>query len=178
MTEDIRNTPWNTGLGTTGCLCMSMCSVSKSCPTLCDPMDHSLPDSSAHRIFQVRILEWEYLNVNCSHWKCRSLVPQTVKNLPARQEIRVQPLDLKDTLEKEMATHTSILAWEIPCTKEPGGLKSIVSHKELDRTEQLTLSNSETKGQIDYLDFYYLLVILLHSLESLKTLLWSCYLPT
>ena len=70
-----------------------------------------------------------------------------------------------------MATHTSILAWEIPCTKEPGGLKSIVSHKELDRTEQLTLSNSETKGQIDYLDFYYLLVILLHSLETLKTLL-------
>ena len=53
-----------------------------------------------------------------------------------------------------MATHTSILAWEIPCTKEPGGLKSIVSHKELDRTEQLTLTNSETKGQIDYLDFY------------------------
>ena len=70
-----------------------------------------------------------------------------------------------------MATHTSILAWEIPCTKERGGLKSIVSHEESDRTEQLTLSNSETKGEIDYLDFNYLSVILLQSLETLKTLL-------
>ena len=40
------------------------------------------------------------------------------------QETRVQPLGQEDPLEKEMATHSSILAWEIPCTEEPGGLQS------------------------------------------------------
>ena len=51
-----------------------------------------------------------------------SLVAQTVKNLPAVQETRVQSLGGEDPLEKEMATHFSILAWEIPWTEEPGGL--------------------------------------------------------
>ena len=45
-----------------------------------------------------------------------------VKNPPAMQETRVQSLGLEDTLEKEIATHSSILAWEIPWTGEPGGL--------------------------------------------------------
>ena len=45
-----------------------------------------------------------------------------VKNLPAKQEMWVQSLDWQDPLEKEMATHPSILAWEIPWTEEPGGL--------------------------------------------------------
>ena len=45
-----------------------------------------------------------------------------LKNLPATQEIWVQCLDQEDPLEKEMATHFSILAWEIPWTEEPGGL--------------------------------------------------------
>ena len=45
-----------------------------------------------------------------------------IKNPPAMQETRVQSLGLEDTLEKEMATHSSILAWEIPWTGEPGGL--------------------------------------------------------
>ena len=48
-----------------------------------------------------------------------------VKNLPAKQEMWVQSLDWEDPLEKEMATHTSILAWEIPWTKDPGGLQSM-----------------------------------------------------
>ena len=39
------------------------------------------------------------------------------------QEAQVQPLDREDPLEKEMATHSSILAWEIPGTEEPGGLQ-------------------------------------------------------
>ena len=43
---------------------------------------------------------------------------QTVKNLPAMHETQVQSLDQKDPLEKEMATHSSILAWEIPWTNE------------------------------------------------------------
>ena len=44
------------------------------------------------------------------------------KNLPANQEIWVQSLGWEDPLEEEMATHSSILAWEIPLTEEPGGL--------------------------------------------------------
>ena len=45
-----------------------------------------------------------------------------VKNPPARQETGVPSLGQEDPLEKEMATHRSILAWEIPCTSEPGGV--------------------------------------------------------
>ena len=51
-----------------------------------------------------------------------------VKNLPAvqeMQELRVQSLDQEDPLGKEMATHSSILAWKIPWTEEPGGLQSM-----------------------------------------------------
>ena len=47
-----------------------------------------------------------------------------VKNLPAKQETWVQPLGQEDPLENEMATHSSVLAWEIPWTEEPGGLQS------------------------------------------------------
>ena len=54
-----------------------------------------------------------------------SLVAQTVKNLPAMQEIKVQSLDWEDPLEKGMATHSSILTWIIPWTEEPGGLRSM-----------------------------------------------------
>ena len=55
----------------------------------------------------------------------KSLVAQTVKNLPAMQEMRVRSLDQEDPLEKEMVTHSSIFAWRIPCTEEPGGLQSM-----------------------------------------------------
>ena len=48
-----------------------------------------------------------------------------VKNLPAMQETQVQSLGQEDPLEKEMATHSSILPWEIPWTEEPGRLQSI-----------------------------------------------------
>ena len=50
---------------------------------------------------------------------------QTVKNLPTVREIWVQSLDWEYPLEKGMATHSSILAWRIPWTEEPGGLQSI-----------------------------------------------------
>ena len=50
-----------------------------------------------------------------------------VKNLLAMQDTRVRSLGWKDPLEKGMATHSSILAWEIPWTEEPGGLWSIGS---------------------------------------------------
>ena len=54
-----------------------------------------------------------------------SQLAQTVKNLLAMQETWVRSLGLKDPLEKGMATHSSILAWEIPWTKEPGRLQSM-----------------------------------------------------
>ena len=49
-----------------------------------------------------------------------SLVTQMVKNLPAIQETRVQCLGWEDPLKKGMATHSSVLAWKIPWTEEPG----------------------------------------------------------
>ena len=66
-----------------------------------------------------------------------SLVAQTVKNPPAMQEIWVWSLGQEDPLEKGTAIHSSILAWRIPWTEEPGGLQSM-GLKELDTTEQLT----------------------------------------
>ena len=63
-----------------------------------------------------------------------TLVAQTVKNLPAMQETQVQSLGWEDPLEKEMAIHSSILAWRIPRTEDPGGLP-FMGHKESDTTE-------------------------------------------
>ena len=54
---------------------------------------------------------------------------QTVKNLPARQETLAQYLGQEDLLEKGMATHSSILAWRIPWTEEPGGQQSMGSQR-------------------------------------------------
>ena len=50
------------------------------------------------------------------------MVAQLVKNLPAVQETQAQSLGQEDTLEKEMATHSNLFAWEIPGTEGPGGL--------------------------------------------------------
>ena len=58
-----------------------------------------------------------------------SLVAQTVENLPAVLETWVQSLGWEDPLEKEMETHSSILAWRIPRTEEPGGLQSMKSQR-------------------------------------------------
>ena len=55
---------------------------------------------------------------------------QMVKNLRAMWETRVRSLDWEDPLEKELATHSSILAWSIPWTEEPGGLQSIASQSQ------------------------------------------------
>ena len=52
---------------------------------------------------------------------------QTGKNLPAVQELQDQSLGREDPLEKGVATHSSILAWRIPWTEEPGGLQSVGS---------------------------------------------------
>ena len=54
---------------------------------------------------------------------------QQVKNSPSGQETRVRSLGQEDPLEEEMATHSSILAWRIPWTEEPGGLQSMGSQR-------------------------------------------------
>ena len=54
---------------------------------------------------------------------------QRVKNLPAMKETPVQSPGQEDPLEKEMATHFSILAWRIPWTEDPGGLQSVESQR-------------------------------------------------
>ena len=64
---------------------------------------------------------WFWGSISC-HWT--SLVAQMVKCLPTMWGTQVQPLGPEDPLEKEMATHSSILAWTIPGTEDPGGLQS------------------------------------------------------
>ena len=59
----------------------------------------------------------------------QSLVAQTVKNLPTVQESKVRSLCQEDPLEKGMATHSSILAWKIPWTEEPGRVQSMGLHR-------------------------------------------------
>ena len=65
-----------------------------------------------------------------------SLVAQMAKHLPTMQETQVQSLGQEDPLEKETVTHSSTLAWKIPCMEEPGMLHPW-GRKELDMTERL-----------------------------------------
>ena len=58
-----------------------------------------------------------------------SLVAQMLKNLPAVQDTQVRSLSWEDPLDKEMATHSSVLAWKVPWTEEPGGLQSMGSQR-------------------------------------------------
>ena len=63
------------------------------------------------------------------HYFWASLIDHSVKNLPAVQETWIPSLGWEDPLEKEMATHSGILAWKIPRTEEPGGLQSMGSQR-------------------------------------------------
>ena len=82
-----------------------------------NPMDRGACWATVHGVAKELDATW---------WLNRaSLVTRTVKNLPAMQETCVQSLGWEDSLEKGMATHSSILAWEIPWTEEPGRLKSM-----------------------------------------------------
>ena len=74
---------------------------------------------------------------------------QTVKCLPAMQETEVQSLGQEDPLEKEMTTHSSVLAWRIPGTGEPGGLPSLGSQSQI-RLKRLSSSSSSS---INYVGF-------------------------
>ena len=92
--------------------------------------------------FVLKVIADSPSSITAAHTACTSnrltssLIAQSVKNLPARQETRVQFLGQEDPLEKEMATHSSILAWRLPWTEEPGRLESTGS-QELEMTEQL-----------------------------------------
>ena len=69
------------------------------------------------------------MDLRAPELKRTSLVDQMVKNLPVMQETWVQSLSQEDPVEKRMATHSSILAWRIPWTEEPGGLQSTGSQR-------------------------------------------------
>ena len=71
---------------------------------------------------------------------------QTAKNLPATWESWIWSLGREDLPEKEMATHSSILAWEIPRTEDPGGLQSMGSQKSWTRLNDLTDPNHALPG--------------------------------
>ena len=99
--------------------------VAQSCPTLRDPMDCSLPGSSVYGIFQATILERIAISFSRRSSRHRdraqvsrivdrrSLVAQTVKNLPAMQETWVRSLGWEIPLEEGIETHSNILAWRI-----------------------------------------------------------------
>ena len=65
------------------------------------------------------------VNLELANNSPTSLVAQMVKRLPAMRKTRVRSLSQEDPLEKEMATHSSTLAWKIPWTEEPGRLQSM-----------------------------------------------------
>ena len=69
-----------------------------------------------------------------------------VKNLPAVWETRIQPLNQEDALERGMATHSSILAWRIPWTEEPGGLQSVESQRVRHDRATNTHTHTHTQG--------------------------------
>ena len=98
------------------------------------------PNSPAQHIvrpnkWKGRSLEWRKVYYKDQAWGA-SLLTQSVKNLPAVQETWVRVLDWEDPLEKEMTTHSSILAWKIPWTEEPGRLQT-VGLQELNTTYRL-----------------------------------------
>ena len=115
------------------------------CPALCYPMNRSPPAFSVHGTFQARKPDRvpmpssrgssQHRNqtlisgISCISrqvlYHFTSLVAQMVKSLPAVQETRVQSLGQEDPLEKQMATHSTILAWRIPWMEEPGRVQSM-----------------------------------------------------
>ena len=85
-----------------------------------------------HKPHKVRDLPSSFTVVRQQHLHRASQVVAVVENLPAiqeTQEMQIWSLGWEDPLEEGMATHSSILAWRIPWTEEPGGLQSMGLHK-------------------------------------------------
>ena len=110
-----------------------VCLVAQLCPTLCDPMDYSparllCPWNSpgkntgvgCHSLLQGNLPN-PGIKPSCPGLQADSLPCEPPGKLSPKQEMQVQSLGQEDPLEKEMAIHSSILAWKIPCTEEPGG---------------------------------------------------------
>ena len=105
-------------------------SIAQSRLTLFHPLDCSPPGFSVHGIFQARILSGLPFS---TAGDLPSLLAQLVENLPATEETQVRFLGEEDPLEKEIATDSSILAWEIPWREKSGGQQYMRS-QELDTT--------------------------------------------
>ena len=126
--------------------------AAQSCPTLHDPMDCSLPGSSVHGILQAKVLEWDAIAFSIC--ELIVLIFGEGDGTPLQYSCLENPMDggvwkaavhgvadgrtrLSDftftfhfhALEKEMATHSSVLVWRIPGMVEPGGLPSLGSHR-------------------------------------------------
>ena len=95
----------------------------------------ALPDNEGHSGLILSKTVWQDLGdfvrsfIGIYRYISASLVAQRLKRLPAMRETWVWSLSLEDPLEKEMAAHSSILAWRIPWTEEPGRLQSMGSQR-------------------------------------------------
>ena len=98
------------------------------CLTPCNSMDCRLAGYPVHGIFRARVLEWVDISFSWATSRCRNrtqISPTLQADALPSEQPRVQPLGWEDPLEKEMATHSSTLAWRTPWTEEPGGLQSM-----------------------------------------------------
>ena len=108
--------------------CEEICLLCQGLNLLLIPSPGPLTQShcvSQHQGQESHRLQWYSLE----HIRSGFLVAQRVKRLPAMQETWVQSLGREDPLEKEMATHSSTLAWDIPWTEKPGRLQSMGSQR-------------------------------------------------
>ena len=102
----------------------------KSCPILCNPRDYTV-----HGILQARILEWAAFPFSRGSSQPRDQTQVSFFTswatkrihlaMQETRELHIWSLGQEDTLEQGMATHSSIVAWKIPWTEEPGGLQSM-----------------------------------------------------
>ena len=115
--------------------------VAQSCLTLSDPMDCSLTGSSIHGIFQARVLEWGAIAFSALSILVFSICQGLPWWLNGKESTCkwILSLSQEDPLEKEVATHSSILAWEISWTEQPGGLQSMGSQKSRTRLSDFLL---------------------------------------
>ena len=100
---------------------------------------HSVISSGVIRKQRVRLCE----AAHTQSLMRASLVAETVKNLPAVQETQVLSMGQEDPLKNRMATHSVILAWRVPWTKEPSRLP-FMGYKQQDMTKQLTYTRVHT----------------------------------
>ena len=115
------------------CICCSVVSDSLR------PLDCSPPAPLSVGTLQARIPEWGAISISGR----ASLLAQMIKIPPAMQT-QVRSLGREDPLEKTMATHARIVAWKIPWTEEPGGLRSIMGSQ---RVGQVRETNTSTPGR-------------------------------